>query len=164
MIRVFLVDDHEVVRRGLVDLLEADPDLTVVGEAGSCAQALARIPALRPDVAVLDMRLPDGSGVELCRELREKVPGLHTLFLTSYPDEQAMLDAVLAGAGGYVLKDVRGLDLIRAVRDVGAGKSMLTTGRPQPSWPGSVNVATTRDRWPASPTRSAPCCRCSARG
>ncbi|GAB3488664.1 response regulator [Amycolatopsis cihanbeyliensis] len=125
MITVFLVDDHEVVRRGVADLLEAEPDLTVVGEAGSAAQALARIPALRPDVAVLDVRLGDGNGVELCRELRSRLPELNCLMLTSYTDEQAMLDAILAGAGGYVLKDIQGLRLVDAVRDVGSGKSLL---------------------------------------
>ncbi|GAB3490188.1 response regulator [Amycolatopsis cihanbeyliensis] len=125
MITVFLVDDHEVVRRGVADLLEAEPDLTVAGEAASAAQALARIPALRPDVAVLDVRLGDGNGVELCRELRSRLPELNCLMLTSYTDEQAMLDAVLAGAGGYVLKDIQGLQLVHAVRQVGAGKSLL---------------------------------------
>ncbi|MFI5615115.1 response regulator transcription factor, partial [Amycolatopsis sp. NPDC051903] len=104
MLRVFLVDDHEVVRRGVAELLE-DEDLTVVGQAGSVSQALARIPALRPDVAVLDVRLPDGNGVELARELLSKLPELKCLMLTSYTDEQAMLDAVLAGASGYVIKD-----------------------------------------------------------
>ncbi|TNC21839.1 response regulator, partial [Amycolatopsis alkalitolerans] len=104
MITVFLVDDHEVVRRGVADLLEADPELTVVGEAPTAAQALARIPALRPDVALLDVRLPDGNGVELCRELRSKLPELNVLMLTSYTDEEAMLNAILAGAGGYVIK------------------------------------------------------------
>ncbi|GHE81381.1 putative transcriptional regulator, LuxR family protein [Amycolatopsis deserti] len=125
MTTVFLVDDHEVVRRGVADLVDADPDLTVVGEASTVAEALARIPAVRPDVAVLDLRLPDGSGIELCRELRSRMPGLHCLILTSYTDEQAMLDAILAGAGGYVVKDVRGMELVSAVRQVGAGKSLL---------------------------------------
>ncbi|WP_406630985.1 response regulator [Amycolatopsis sp. WGS_07] len=125
MLRVFLVDDHEVVRRGVADLLEEDDELTVVGQAGDVSQALARIPALRPDVAVLDVRLPDGNGIELARELRSRSPELKCLMLTSYTDEQAMLDAVLAGAAGYVIKDIKGLDLISAVRDVGAGKSLL---------------------------------------
>ncbi|UJW35678.1 response regulator transcription factor [Saccharothrix sp. AJ9571] len=125
MIRVFLVDDHEVVRRGVAHLLEADADLEVVGEAGTAAQALARIPALRPDVAVLDVRLPDGNGVELCRDLRSRVPGLNCLMLTSFTDEQAMLDAILAGAGGYVIKDIDGLRLVSAVHDVGSGLSLL---------------------------------------
>ena len=127
MLRVFLVDDHEVVRRGVADLLEEDEELTVVGQAGSVSQALARIPALRPDVAVLDVRLPDGNGIELARELRSKLPELNCLMLTSYTDEQAMLDAVLAGASGYVVKDIKGMDLVSAVREVGAGRSLLDT-------------------------------------
>ncbi|PSR69657.1 DNA-binding response regulator [Nocardia sp. MDA0666] len=125
MIKVFLVDDHEIVRRGLSDLLDGDPELSVVGEAGSVSQALARIPALRPDVAVLDVRLPDGNGIELCRELLSKVDGLRCLILTSFTDEHAMLDAILAGASGYVVKDIKGMELARAVKDVGAGKSLL---------------------------------------
>jgi len=125
VIKVFLVDDHEVVRRGVADLLETDPDLTVIGEASSAAQALARIPALRPDIAVLDVRLPDGNGIELCRELRSKLPELNVLMLTSYTDEEAMLNAILAGAGGYVIKDIQGLQLVSAVRDVGSGRSLL---------------------------------------
>lgn len=125
MLTVFLVDDHEVVRRGINDLLEEENDLTVIGQASTVAEALARIPALRPDVAVLDMRLPDGNGVELCRELRSRMPGLNCLILTSYTEEQAMLDAVLAGAGGYVIKDIKGLDLVSAIRTVGAGRSLL---------------------------------------
>ena len=127
MLTVFLVDDHEVVRRGVGDLLDEEDDLTVVGQAGSVAEAMARIPALRPDVAVLDMRLPDGNGVELCRELRSRMPGLNCLILTSYTDEQAMMDAILAGAGGYVIKDIRGMELVSAVRTVGAGGSLLDT-------------------------------------
>ena len=127
MLTVFLVDDHEVVRRGVGDLLDEEDDLTVVGQAGSVAEALARIPALRPDVAVLDMRLPDGNGVELCRELRSRLPDLNCLILTSYTDEQAMMDAILAGAGGYVIKDIKGMELVSAVRTVGAGRSLLDT-------------------------------------
>ncbi|WAM19338.1 response regulator [Rhodococcus sp. JS3073] len=125
MIKVFLVDDHEVVRRGIADLLTADPDLTVIGEAASYAQAMARVPALRPDVAVLDVRLPDGNGIELCRELHARMPELRCLILTSFTDEQAMLDAILAGASGYVVKDIRGMELAAAVHEVGAGKSLL---------------------------------------
>ncbi|MFJ1768101.1 response regulator [Amycolatopsis sp. NPDC088138] len=125
MLRVFLVDDHEVVRRGVADLIEEDEELTVIGQAGSVSQALARIPALDPDVAVLDVRLPDGNGIELARELRSKLPDLKCLMLTSYTDEQAMLDAVLAGASGFVIKDIKGMDLVSAVHDVGAGKSLL---------------------------------------
>ncbi|UQS24596.1 response regulator transcription factor [Amycolatopsis thermalba] len=127
MITVFLVDDHEVVRRGVADLLEADRELRVVGEASTAAQAMARIPALRPDVAVLDVRLPDGNGIELCRELRSRFPELNVLILTSYTDEEAMLNAILAGAGGYVIKDIQGLQLVSAVRAVGTGRSLLDT-------------------------------------
>ncbi|MGQ4615398.1 response regulator [Nocardia sp. R7R-8] len=125
MITVFLVDDHEIVRRGLADLLSDDPELTVIGEAGDVAQALARIPALRPDVAVLDVRLPDGNGIELCRELLSKLDDLRCLILTSFTDEQAMLDAILAGASGYVVKDIKGMELAKAIKEVGAGRSLL---------------------------------------
>ena len=125
MLKVFLVDDHEVVRRGLVDLIEEESDLTVVGQAATVSEALARIPAARPDVAVLDMRLPDGNGIELCRELRSEWPDLACLILTSYTEEQAMTDAILAGASGYVIKDIRGLELISAIRTVGSGRSLL---------------------------------------
>ncbi|MGQ4600783.1 response regulator [Nocardia sp. R6R-6] len=125
MITVFLVDDHEIVRRGLVDLLSADPELSVVGEAGNVAQALARIPALRPDVAVLDVRLPDGNGIELCRDLLSKLEDLRCLILTSFTDEQAMLDAILAGASGYVVKDIKGMELAKAIKEIGAGRSLL---------------------------------------
>ncbi|MCU1647263.1 MAG: response regulator transcription factor [Nocardia sp.] len=125
MINVFLVDDHEIVRRGLIDLLEGDPELTVVGEAGNVAEALARIPALRPDVAVLDVRLPDGNGIELCRELLDKLDDLRCLILTSFTDEQAMMDAILAGASGYVVKDIKGMELAKAIKEVGSGRSLL---------------------------------------
>jgi two-component system response regulator DevR len=125
LVRVFLVDDHEVVRRGLIDLLGADPELEVVGEAGSVAEATARIPAARPDVAVLDVRLPDGNGIELCRDLLSAMPELRCLILTSYTSDQAMLDAILAGASGYVVKDIKGMELARAVKEVGAGRSLL---------------------------------------
>ncbi len=125
MVKVFLVDDHEVVRRGLVDLLGADPELDVVGEAGSVAEAMARVPAARPDVAVLDVRLPDGNGIELCRDLLFRMPDLRCLILTSYTSDEAMLDAILAGASGYVVKDIKGMELARAVKDVGAGRSLL---------------------------------------
>jgi len=127
-IRVFLLDDHEVVRRGVHDLLDAEPGLEVVGEAATCAQALARIPALRPDVAVLDVRLPDGDGVTVCRELRDRLPELACLMLTSFDDEDALLDAIMAGASGYVLKQISGTDLVNAVRTVGSGQSMLDPG------------------------------------
>ncbi len=125
MLTVFLVDDHEMVRRGVADLLDEEPDLTVVGQASSVSEALARVPALAPDVVVLDVRLPDGNGVELCRELRSRLPELKCLMLTSYTDEDAMLEAILAGAGGYVIKDIKGLALLSAVRTVGAGRSLL---------------------------------------
>lgn len=125
VIRVFLVDDHEVVRRGVRELLEAEDDLDVVGEASSVDEALARVPATRPDVAVLDVRLPDGNGVALCRELRDVLPDLACLMLTSFADDQALLDAVLAGASGYVLKDVRGTDLVSGIRTVAGGGSLL---------------------------------------
>ncbi|WP_435592296.1 response regulator transcription factor [Nocardia sp. bgisy118] len=125
MIKVFLVDDHHIVRRGVADLIDTESDMDVVGEAGSMSQALARIPALRPDVAVLDVRLPDGNGIELCRELLNQQPELRCLILTSFTDEQAMLDAILAGASGYVVKDIGTTDLVDAIRDVGSGKSLL---------------------------------------
>lgn len=125
MIRVFLVDDHEVVRRGVAALLEAEPDIEIVGEAGTVESALARVPALKPDVAILDVRLPDGSGVDLCRDLRSKLPNLACLMLTSYADDEALFNAVMAGAAGYVLKQIHGSDLVGAVRTVASGQSLL---------------------------------------
>ena len=125
MVRVFLVDDHEVVRRGLADLLASDPELEVVGDAGSVSEAKVRIAALKPDVAVLDVRLPDGSGIELCRDLLSELPELRCLMLTSFTSDEAMLEAILAGASGYVVKDIRGMELATAIKDVGAGKSLL---------------------------------------
>jgi two-component system, NarL family, response regulator DevR len=125
MVKVFLVDDHEVVRRGLADLLASDTELEIVGGAGSVAEAKARIPACKPDVAVLDVRLPDGSGIELCRDLLSDLPELRCLMLTSYTSDEAMLEAILAGASGYVVKDIRGMELAKAIKDVGAGKSLL---------------------------------------
>ncbi|WP_457032710.1 response regulator [Kitasatospora sp. P5_F3] len=127
-VRVFLLDDHEVVRRGVHDLLDSEPGLTVVGEAATAEQALARVPALRPDVAVLDMRLPDGDGVTVCRELRSRLPGLACLMLTSFDDEEALLDSIMAGAAGYVLKQISGTDLVTAVRTVASGQSLLDPG------------------------------------
>ncbi len=124
-IKVFLLDDHEVVRRGLADLLSLESDMVVVGEAGSKADALHRLPAARPDVAVLDVRLPDGSGVEVCREVRDLLPSVRCLMLTSYADDEALFDAIMAGAAGYVLKEIRGNDLVTAIRQVAAGKSLL---------------------------------------
>jgi DNA-binding NarL/FixJ family response regulator len=126
-IRVFLLDDHEVVRRGLADLLDAEPDISVVGDADTVEHALARGPAVRPHVAVLDVRLPDGDGITVCRELRSRMPELACLMLTSFDDEDALLDAIMAGAAGYVLKQIKGSDLVSAVRTVASGQSMLDT-------------------------------------
>jgi len=120
-IRVFLVDDHEVVRRGVAEVLEDDPDLTVAGEAGSVAEALARVPAVRPDVVLIDMRLPDGDGAALCRELRDRVPGLRCIVLTSYSEQDALEAAIRSGASGFLLKQVRGPALVSAVRTVADG-------------------------------------------
>jgi two-component system response regulator DevR len=124
-IKVFLLDDHEVVRRGLRELLEVEDDIEVVGESGSAAEATRRIPALRPDVAVLDGRLPDGSGIDVCRDVRSIDPNVHALILTSYDEDAALFAAIMAGASGYVLKDIRGTDLVDAVRRVAAGQSLL---------------------------------------
>lgn len=131
-IGVFLLDDHEVVRRGVAELLTAEGDIDIVGEAGTAAEALARIPATRPDVAVLDVRLPDGNGVEVCREIRSRLPNIHCLMLTSYGDDDALFEAIMAGAAGYVLKQIRGNELVSAIRRVAAGASLLdpaVTGR-----------------------------------
>jgi len=124
-IRVFLLDDHEVVRHGLRGLLEATGDITVVGESGSAAEATARIPALRPDVAILDGRLPDGSGVDVCRDVRSVDPSIQALILTSYDDDEALFAAIMAGAAGYVLKQIAGNELINSVRQVAAGRSLI---------------------------------------
>ena len=124
-LRIFLVDDHEVVRRGVREMLDVEDDLEVVGEAGSVEEALHRVGAVRPDVAVLDVRLPDGSGVELCRELRSTYPDLRCLMLTSFDDDEALFEAIVAGASGYILKQVKGSDIVAAVRAVGAGRSLL---------------------------------------
>jgi DNA-binding NarL/FixJ family response regulator len=124
-ITVFLLDDHEVVRRGVRDLLEAEPDIQVIGEAGTAQAALARIPALRPDVAVLDVRLPDGDGVSVCRDIRSRMPEVACLMLTSFGDDEALFDAIMAGAAGFVLKQIRGTDLVGAVRTVASGRSLL---------------------------------------
>ena len=124
-ITVFLLDDHEIVRRGVKDLLEAEPDITVIGEAGTAASALARIPALNPDVAVLDVRLPDGDGVSVCRDIRSRLPEVACLMLTSFGDDEALFDAIMAGVAGYVLKQIRGTDLVGAVRTVASGRSLL---------------------------------------
>jgi two-component system response regulator DevR len=127
-IRVFLLDDHEIVRRGIADLLASHDDVEIVGEAATVAEALERIPAARPDVAVLDARLPDGSGIEVCRHLGDTDPGVRCLILTSYDDDDAIFAAVLAGAAGYVLKQIRGSNLVDAVRRVAAGQSLLDAG------------------------------------
>ncbi|WP_347058281.1 response regulator transcription factor [Blastococcus sp. HT6-30] len=145
-VRVFLVDDHEVVRRGVAEVLEDDQGLTVVGEAGTVAEALARVPAVRPDVAVLDMRLPDGDGASLCRELRARVPGLRCLVLTSYADRSARDEAVRAGAAGFLLKQVRGPALVSAVRTVAAGGRLLADGPPPAARPGGDRLAALTDQ------------------
>lgn len=124
-ITVFLLDDHEIVRRGVRELIEAEPGLIVVGEASTAEEAIHRIPAVRPDVAVLDVRLPDGSGVEVCREVRSQLPGLACLMLTSFSDDDALFEAIMAGASGYVLKQIRGNDLVTAIRRVARGESLL---------------------------------------
>ena len=124
-VRVALLDDHEVVRAGLRELIEAEDDLEVVGEMGTAAEALTRIPALRPDVAVLDVRLPDGDGVEVCREVRSQHPEVACLMLTSYVDDEALFDAVMAGAAGFLLKEIRAADIVGAIRTVAGGGSLL---------------------------------------
>lgn len=123
--KVFIVDDHEVVRRGLIDLINAEDDLNVVGDAGNVHDALKMIIDLQPDVAVLDVRLPDGSGIELCRDICSMAPNVHTLMLTSYADDEALLGAILAGARGYALKDIKGEDLLNTVRIIARGDSTL---------------------------------------
>ena len=124
-IRVFLLDDHEIVRRGIAELLDGEPDIEVVGEAGLTAEARNRIPAVQPDVAILDARLPDGDGIDLCRDVRSAMPHLRCLILTSYDDNDAVLAAVMAGASGYLLKEIRGSNLVDAIRQVAAGRSLL---------------------------------------
>src|SRR3954465_9323394 len=129
-ITVFLLDDHEVVRRGVADVLEGDPGISVIGEAKNAAEARARVPALRPDVAVLDVRLPDGDGVSVCRELRSRMPELKVIMLTSYSDDEALFEAIMAGASGYLLKQILGQDLVTAVRTVARGGSLLDPPAP----------------------------------
>ena len=124
-IRVYLLDDHEIVRRGIRELLEADGDIVVVGESGSALEAARRILAVRPDVAILDGRLPDGSGIDVCREVRSVDPGIKGLILTSYDDDEALFAAIMAGASGYLLKQVRGNDFVAGVRRVASGQSLL---------------------------------------
>jgi len=125
IIRVFLVDDHEIVRRGVADLLSAEQDIEVVGEASTAAQARARIAAIRPDVALLDVRLPDGSGIDVCRDLLATESGVRCVMLTAYDDDEAIYAAVIAGASGYILKDIRGGGLVESVRRVAAGQSLM---------------------------------------
>jgi two-component system, NarL family, response regulator DevR len=129
--RVFVVDDHEVIRRGVAALIGAEDDLELVGEAGTVAEALARVPRQEPQVAVLDVRMPDGNGVELCRELRSRMPELRCLMLTSFDDHQALMDAIMAGASGFVLKGVVGEELVGAIRTVGSGRSLLSKQKTQ---------------------------------
>lgn len=124
-IRVFLLDDHELVRRGVRDVLDTAPDIEVVGEAGTAEEALRVVPEIAPDVAVLDIRLPDGDGVSVCRELRSKLPDIACLMLTSFSDDEALFEAIMAGAAGYVLKQIRGADLVHAIETVAAGNSMI---------------------------------------
>jgi DNA-binding NarL/FixJ family response regulator len=152
---VFVLDDQEIVRRGVRCLLEAEPDIRVIGEAGTASAALARIPALRPDVAVLDVRLPDGDGVSVCRQVRSRLPEVACLMLTAFSDDQALLDAIMAGASGYVLKQVRGPDLVGAVRTVASGRSLLnlraasklvTQLRDRATVPGRLAGLTPRER------------------
>ena len=145
-IRVFLLDDHEVVRRGVRDLLDDEPDITVVGEAATAAQAVVRVPALRPQVAVLDVRLPDGDGVSVCRELRSRMPELACLMLTSFDEEEALLDSIMAGASGYVLKQIQGFDLVSAVRTVACGQSLLDPRATTRPWPGCARTSSRRRR------------------
>jgi DNA-binding NarL/FixJ family response regulator len=127
-VRVFLLDDHEVVRRGVREMLEAEDDMEVVGEAGTAEEAYGRIPATNPHVAVLDMRLPDGDGIDVCREIRSKHPDIACIMLTSFSDDEALFNSIMAGAAGFVLKQIRGTDLVQAIRTVGRGESLLDPG------------------------------------
>jgi two-component system response regulator DevR len=151
-VRVFLVDDHEVVRRGVAEVLEDDPGITVAGEAGSVAEALVRVPAVRPDVVLIDMRLPDGDGAELCRGLRDSVPGLRCLVLTSYAEQEALDAAVRAGASGFLLKQVRGPALVSAVHTVAGGGTLFDEVAPavarsrKPAAAGSDRLALLTDQ------------------
>jgi DNA-binding NarL/FixJ family response regulator len=124
-VRVFLLDDHEVVRRGVREILEADDGIEVVGEGGTAQEGIGRIAAVRPDVAIIDMRLPDGNGVEVCREVRSREPSIQCLILTSFSDDEALFDSIMAGASGYLLKQIRGTDLVEAVHRVASGQSLL---------------------------------------
>ena len=124
-IRVFLLDDHELVRRGIRELLENEDDIEVVGEAGTAEEAVGRIPATSPQVAILDLRLPDGDGIEVCREVRSRHPEIACILLTSFSDDEAVYAAIMAGAAGYLLKQIRGVDLVEGIRKVAAGESLL---------------------------------------
>jgi two-component system response regulator DevR len=152
-VRVFLLDDEEVVRRGLKELFESGGDLEVVGEAGTAEEAMARIPPTKPDVAVLDVRLPDGDGVEVCRDVRSRHPDVQCLMLTSFADDEALIQAVMAGASGYVVKKLKGADILEAVRRVAGGESLL-----------DPNVAArARDRLRAEPGEDERLARLSAK-
>ena len=142
-IRVFLLDDHEIVRLGLRELLEAEADIEVVGEAGTAEEAFGRIPATTPDVAILDVRLPDGDGIEVCRDIRSKHPEIACLILTSFADDEALFSAILAGAAGYALKQIRGPDLVDCVRRIGRGDSLID--------PSLISRVLERLRRPAEP-------------
>ena len=163
-IRVFLLDDHEIVRRGVRDLLEAEDDIVVIGEASTEDEAVRRVHALDPDVAVLDVRLQDGNGIEACREIRSLHPRTACLMLTSFADDEALFQAIMAGAAGYVLKQIRSSDLVDAVRRVAGGQSCST----RPSRPGSSSGCATGPRRtsgsPASARRSDRCSSCSPKG
>jgi two-component system response regulator DevR len=124
-VRVFLLDDHEILRRGVREILEADDEIKVVGEAGTAQEGIRQIRDVKPDVAVVDIRLPDGNGVEVCRDVRSHDPSIHCLVLTSFSDDEALFDSIMAGAAGYLLKQIRGTDLVDAVRRVAAGQSLL---------------------------------------
>lgn len=154
-IRVFLLDDHEIVRRGLCDLLSTEPDIEVVGESGSAQEALRRIPVLRPHVAVLDGRLPDGSGIDVCRTIRSQCPEVNALILTSFDDEEALFSAIMAGAQGYVLKQIRGNDLINAVREIAGGRSLLDPAVTERVLDRVRSGPRTDPRMASSPSRSA---------
>src|SRR6266511_6224166 len=125
MVRVFLLDDHDIVRRGLTHMFENESDIEVVGEAETASEALSRIPPTRPDVALLDVRLPDSDGVEVCREIRSRHPEIQCLMLTSFSDDEALIQAIMSGASGYVLKQIKGADIVEAVRVVSKGQSLL---------------------------------------
>ena len=164
-IRVFLLDDHDVVREGLGSCSSSRSDIEVVGESATAVEATARIPALRPDVAVLDARLPDGSGIEVCRAVRAVDPSIKALILTSYDDDEALFAAIMAGASGYVLKEIRSSDLVAAVRHVAAGKSLIDPAmtatvleriRNGPGPPDELASLTDQERDPARPRRRGP--------